>query len=148
MTNTTFRLCPWADVLYALDLDWWKVHLAEVRRTFGGELISPQRVDGVRREVAWLDRRRTNSGAALIAQAAYWGVRRIVLIGYDCGHDGRTTHWHGSHPSGLKDAAGADRWPAQFASIVPRLSGTTVINASRHSALTLWPRRSLKEALA
>lgn len=148
MTNTTFRLCPWADVLYALDLDWWKVHYTEARRTFAGALVSPQRLPGVRRHTAWLDGRRTNSGAALIAQAAFWRVCRVILLGYDCGHDGRRTHWHGSHPVGLKDAAGAEHWPAQFAAIQPRLGGTTIVNASRRSALALWPRVPLEEALA
>src|SRR5690606_3319410 len=49
VTNTTFRLCPWADVLYALDAAWWKQYLREVRQVFTGALVTPQRVPGTHR---------------------------------------------------------------------------------------------------
>jgi len=147
VTNTTFRACPWADVLYALDRDWWKVHLAEARAVFGGALVSPQNVAGVRAERAWLPKGQTNSGAMLVAQAAYWGVRRIVMLGFDCQHTGGRTHWHGSHPQGLGDAAGVANWPAQFRAILHRLQGIDVVNASRESALDMFPRATLEKAL-
>lgn len=100
--------------------------------------------------MAWLNGERTNSGAAMIAQAAWWGVRRIVLLGYDCQHTGGMTHWHGSHPKHLGDAAGVADWPAQFRAILPRLDseGVEVVNASRVTALDMFPRQSLEQALA
>lgn len=117
---------------------------------FKGLLVTPQIIPGIRREMAWLDGQRTNSGAALIAQAAWWGVRRIVLLGFDCSHTGGRTHWHGSHPAHLGDAAGVADWPAQFRAILPRLDseGVEVVNASRVTALDMFPRQSLEQALA
>lgn len=147
MTNTTFRACPWADVLYALDRAWWDKHLDEARQVFAGLLVSPQKVQGGERVVNWVPRDRTNSGAMALVLAAYWGVRRIVMLGYDCQHTGGRTHWHGSHPQGLRDAHGVENWPAQFGAIVGRLSGVEVVNASRVSALRMFRRATLEEAL-
>ena len=148
VTNTTFRLCPWANVLYALDAGWWRQYQPEVQRTFRGECVTPQVVDGTRREMAWLDSSRTNSGAAALAQAAWWGARRVILLGYDCQHTAGRTHWHGSHPEGLGDAAGVADWPAQFEVVQQRLHGVEVINASRETALALFLRMPLEAALA
>src|SRR5690606_10038786 len=85
VVNTSFRVAPWADVLYAMDLAWWKTYWPEVMRVFRGERIAPFkspyarkiRFDGAR-----------NSGASAIALAAYAGARRIILIGYDCQYTG------------------------------------------------------------
>jgi hypothetical protein len=135
-------------VLYALDTDWWKQHLAEARDTFHGAMVSPQQIAGVRCERAWLDARPTNSGAALIAQAAYWHVPRVILLGYDCQRTAGRAHWHGDHPQGLRNATGIHDWPGHFQQILSRLRGMDVINASRKTALTVFPRSTLEEALA
>lgn len=113
--------------------------------------MSPQprlAAHGVRLESAWLTSARTNSGAALIAQAAWWRVRRLVLLGYDCQHTGGRAHWHADHPAGLGNAHGVADWPAQFRAVLPRLAGVHIVNASRASALDLFPRQTLEEALA
>ncbi|WP_399696597.1 hypothetical protein [Xenophilus sp.] len=147
MTNTTFRACPWADVLYALDRAWWDKHLDEAKQVFSGLLASPQKIPGVQRIMNWVPRERTNSGAMALVLAAYWGARRIVMLGYDCQHTDGKTHWHGSHPDGLGDARGVENWPAQFRAISMRLTGAEVVNASRVSALELFKRTTLEGAL-
>src|SRR4051794_36846444 len=38
--NTSFRMAPWADVLYACDAGWWQEYGAEARAVFGGEFWS------------------------------------------------------------------------------------------------------------
>src|SRR5690606_18678370 len=68
VANTTFRLCPWADALYAMDRAWWDVHLAEVKATFRGELLSRRNSLGIRD--ARLPIGTSNSGAGAIALAA------------------------------------------------------------------------------
>lgn len=146
VVNTTFRLAPWADVLYAMDAAWWNAHIDEVRRTFRGRLINPWReMRGVER-VRFEHRR--NSGAGAISLAAHWGARRIVLLGYDCQRTGGQAHWHGDHPKGLGNAGTIDRWPAIFARLAKSMAGrVTVINATRETALTCFERRALSEAL-
>lgn len=147
VTNNTFQMCPWADVLYGLDKGWWSKYLREVRRIFAGERVSPHAIPGVQQEKAWLGREPTNSGTAAIAQAAWWGARRVILLGYDCQHTGGRRHWHGDHPEGLRNADGVALWPDEFAAILPRIAGVEVINASRETALELFPRISLEKAL-
>lgn len=146
VVNTTFRLAPWADVLYAMDASWWNAHLDEVRRTFRGRLVNPWReMRGVER-VRFEHRR--NSGAGAISLAAHWGARRVVLLGYDCQRTGGQTHWHGDHPRGLGNAGTIGLWPAIFARLAKSLAGrVTVINATRETALTCFERRPLAEAL-
>lgn len=146
VVNTTFRLAPWADVLYAMDASWWNAHIDEARRTFRGRMVNPWReMRGVER-VKFEHRR--NSGAGAISLAAHWGARRIVLLGYDCQRTGGKTHWHGDHPRGLGNAGTIDRWPAIFARLAKSLAGrVTVINATRDTALTCFERQPLAEAL-
>jgi hypothetical protein len=139
---------PTADVLYALDMDWWRCYMSEVRSQFRGALVSPQEIAGVRLQRTQLGCQPTNSGAALLAQAAYWRVKRLVLLGYDCQHTGGRAHWHGDHPDGLGNAGGVAIWPEQFQSLRLYLAGIDIINASRQTALSVFPRASLEDALS
>lgn len=134
-------------MLYATDRAWWQVHGEEARQTFAGLLVSPQKVTGVQRDYGWFPPDKTNSGAMALVLAARRGARRVVMLGYDCQHTGGRTHWHGSHPAGLLDAASVNDWPAQFRAVLPRLQGVQVVNASRTTALRMFPRQSLEEAL-
>lgn len=135
-------------MLFALDMDWWRRHLAEARNAFRGALVSPQDVAGVTRIRGWWGTRPCNSGAAALALAAYSGAQRVVLLGYDCQHTAGRRHWHGDHPAGMRNADGVADWPAHFQELLPRLSGIEVVNASRETALGLFPRVALEEALA
>lgn len=93
-----------------------------------------------------------NSGYQALHLAAVFGVRRVVLLGYDfsTGAGGRR-HWHGDHPKGLGNAP-PTRYPAwaramdELAQDLKR-AGVEVINASRRTALRCFPRRDLSEAL-
>lgn len=90
----------------------------------------------------------SNSGLGAIYLAKSRGARRIILLGYDCkvSEDGKR-HWHGDHPQGLGNANGVASWPAQFLRSLPNLVGITVINCSRDTALTMYARMELEEAL-
>lgn len=132
-----------------MDRAWWDVHLAEVKATFRGELLSRRNSLGIRD--ARLPIGTSNSGAGAIALAAARGARRIVLLGYDCQHTGGKTHWHGDHPKGCAGNAAPKtirKWPAQFLDVQGRLAGVEIINCSRETALTVFPRAQLEEALS
>lgn len=144
--NTSFRLCPSADILYAMDEIWWKHYMPEVRRLFAGELWSVVHVPGVTR--AKFQRQCSNSGGGAIALAAKLGAARIFLLGYDAKHTGGRTHWHGSHPKPMGDAGKASKWPAQFAEISGWIGGVDVINLSRDTAITCFRRGTVEEWLA
>lgn len=144
--NTTFRLCPWADVLYAMDAAWWKFNLAEVERTFSGARISPTPVQGARRVQF---RKCRNSGAGSIALAAHWGAQRIGLLGFDCQYTNGKTHWHGDHPegAGAGNAGSLPKWPQQFEQLAQELRAIEVVNLTRETALQVWPRGNLEAFL-
>lgn len=90
-----------------------------------------------------------NSGAGAMLLAKWLGADRIVLLGYDCKPDADgNRHWHGKHQHGLKDAESMGVWPRQFRDIVPKLGTTEVVNASRGTALDVWPRAGIAEALS
>jgi hypothetical protein len=89
-----------------------------------------------------------NSGAGALLLSKEWGAERIIMLGYDCRYsqDG-TRHWHGDHPKGLGNCQSVGKFPSQFAHMAPRMEGVEVINASRDTALDMFPRQSLEEAL-
>lgn len=146
VVNTTFRAAPWADVLYAMDSAWWRLHLDEVKATFSGRLINPFRdMRGVERVVF---QHRSNSGAGAVSLAAHWGAKRIVMVGYDCQKTGGKSHWHGDHPDGLGNCGSINTWAARFDRMARSLRNRVqIINASRVTALTCFERMPLEEAL-
>lgn len=88
-----------------------------------------------------------NSGCGAISLACFAGARRVLMLGYDCQKTGGKTHWHGDHPKGLGNAGSVHKWPAQFASLKAKMSGVEIINCSRETALTVFPRASLEQTL-
>src|SRR5690606_10503176 len=113
VVNTTFRMAPWADALYAMDRAWWREHIDEVRSTFHGALWAPLGgMPGVKR-IRFDRQTPRNSGAGAVAMAAQFGAARIVLLGYDAQHTGGRKHWHGDHPKKLGNAGSVGKWPEQ-----------------------------------
>lgn len=152
VTNTTFRLCPWADALYAMDKQWWLHHIKEVDRDFIGARVTghlmPHRFGTTAMKGVGF-RQYNHSGAGAISLAIYGGARKVVLLGYDCQHTGGRTHWHGDHGKGLGNARSIDRWMASYDALRERMdkAGIEYVNCSRATKLA-WPRMPLSEALA
>lgn len=149
VTNSTFRLCPWADALYWFDTDWWKVYAAEVRETFSGRvftqsLASRSGVECLRASPRF--RSFGNSGASAVAMAVAFGASRVVLLGYDCGLTRGLTHHHGDHPEPLRNCTRPERWRLQFERLA-RWSRTPIVNASRETTLTCFQRADLDDLL-
>jgi len=152
VTNTMFRRFPDADVLVAHDARWWKLYRSEVEKTFRGRRF---RCDAVgiaseRNPQTFLRYRSFgNSGTAAIALAALAGARNVVLLGCDCRRTGGQTHSHGDHPPELSNARSIERWAPKFAKAAAyaRGKGCEVVNASRETALTCFPRVPLEDGL-
>ena len=152
VTNATFRLAPWAQVLMGHDGRFWQAYRAEVEQVFQGRCVtcSPARMPGVQ-SLAGLVKYRGfgNSGAAAVSLAVYAGAARAVLLGFDVQKTGGLSHWHGAHPAGLSDAKSIATWPGKFAQLAAyaQRRGCEVLNASRQTALTCFPRVELAGAL-
>lgn len=153
VTNTTYRLCPWADAVFGYDSDWWTWHLADVRKSFlglrfthggnHGRLVLSAKLHPRYRDFG-------NSGACAISLAIACGAARIVMLGYDCALTGGRTHHHAPHGHGLRNCDTLPRWPKQFAALARHAAqmGVEVLNASRLTALTCFPRVTLDGVLA
>lgn len=142
-----FASVPWADAMYAVDVPWWKVYGERVVAEFKGSRYSQHnRMGATKIRIDHF----SNSGAALVSLAAHFGCRRVVMLAYDCQKTGGKVHSHGDHPKGLGNAGAMPKWPGIFAKLARRMKviGVTVINASRETALTCFPRMPLEQALA
>lgn len=154
VTNTTFRACPWADVLFAFDVPWIRLYLPEIRDTFRGRVFT-QSIHRIARGVECARRYRHfrsfgNSGANAIVFALCTGATRIVLLGYDAakGPEGQTHH-HGDHPAGLQNCDSMPRWVGQFERVsrFARRFDATIVNASRTTALRCFKLGALEKEL-
>ncbi len=139
-----FRWCPWADVLYAMDAAWWAVYLQEVRRKFKGRKVSPLFIAN---DVSYVDFwHGSNSGQGAIELAKLRGAEKIILLGYDAQLTDGKTHCHGDHPAGLGNAGAVNSWPEHMA-LTAAKGQAQIINCSRQTALTCFPRAPLETVL-
>jgi hypothetical protein len=165
---------PWADVLYSCDGRWWtwrydtvsvtvaqsqlvkqytglKYALKDDTRKFakhGVQTLKHTGRQGLELRSGAL-RDGANSGYQAINLAVHFGATRILLLGYDMRSGPRgEDHCFGKHPDGSKPnyASCLDAFPT----IVKPLAaaGVTVVNCTRRTALTCFPRESLESALA
>lgn len=141
-----FLAVPWADALYAIDAPWWKHYGQQVSAEFRGEKFSARARGGA---VAAPSQHFENSGAAALALSAHLGARRVLMVGYDCQFTGGKSHSHGDHPPTLGNARSLPKWPEKFAQCAAHLArlGVQVINCTRETALTCFPRGDLETEL-
>lgn len=164
--STTFRRALAADAVYAGDRQWFEVYGNELFKSFHGEVwsgtesvkrlfprtnivrrIGEHRLPGDRVSIG----DGNNSGSQALCLAAQTGVMRIVLLGFDFKHaeDG-ATHSHKPHPAPLRNAYLPHTWVYALDDLAPDFvqRGISVVNASRDTAITHFPRMALSDALA
>ena len=156
--NTTYRLAPWADFLYACDDNWWLDNAPE----FAGErwTQSPQAAQyGARRcpgTTGYVISDNPayiyfggNSGFQAINLAYLMGAARIVLLGFDMSATGGQLHWHPDHAGRCHNPpiSQLNRWREvvdnSAAPLVDR--GVKIVNCTSKTALVEWPRATLDE---
>lgn len=157
---------PWADVLYGAGADaprdtWWNRYGESL--TFSGlrysldqrasewsSVLKHGPMQGLSDDPGKLALG-GHSGYQAINLAVHLGAKRIVLLGYDCQPTNGKDHYFGSHKHGsIGRQLPFGLFLAYFPSMVPALKkiGVEVVNATRETALEVFPRVSLKEALA
>lgn len=164
--NDSWRLTPWADILYACDLAWWKnargcpqfgrlkltVDRKAAERYPDVNLVACMKPD----DRIFLEPLGTvgwggNSGFHALNLAVQFGCRKIILVGYDMRMD-HGLHWHGRHPAPMSNPTtkNVGRWrrAVDNAWKAIRPLGIEVINCSPISALQSYPKMGLEEALA
>lgn len=165
--NESWRLCPWAELLYGCDGSWWRKRNGVPE--FGGIRISQDptaqnRFSNVhhikcRRGVDKLitdDSGDIGDGGNSTFQAINVVVRSgpprlIGLVGADMRLD-HGEHWHGRHEGGLNNprASTIKRWIRVIDGVADELQGlgVAVLNLSPISALTRYRKASLQEFLS
>ncbi len=165
--NNSWRLAPWADVLYACDFAWWK-H-ADGCPEFAGLKLSIDRQScrdqpwGVRKvecnkgddrlnlrqwnTIGWGG----NSGFGALNLAAQFGCRKIILVGFDMTIR-FGSHWHGDHPERMNNprSGNVERWRRAVDNAARQLDavGILAINCSPISALQNYPKMTFEGALS
>ena len=156
-------LAPWADILYAADVKWWR-HYHERALRFAGRKVT------IRKTLPWpevysleqstehasLDPRPThlvhggNSGYQAIHLAVHLGASRILLLGFDMknGRCGRR-HWFGDHGGKLNSRGSYATWLSAFDKLSRSLAHrkVEVVNCTPDTALRSFKRAPLEVAL-
>lgn len=162
--NATFRMAPWADVLYASDARFYEQYIGEIRTRFKGELWTVAEEARERFGAYWIRHNQGNgyckepdtingggnSGYAGIHLAATFGAKRILLLGFDMQRTGGKEHWHGKHEGGLPNGNGFPRWMQALDTLYADLTkmGVELINCTRETAWQTAPRMPIEAAFA
>lgn len=144
--NSSYTLAPWADIIFAMDRSFWLKKWPDLPKT---RFISTAQMDipGVQAIPCFNP---GNSGAGAISLAAHLKASKIILLGYDCKYgEGGKRHFFGDHPPGMAGNAGSiHKWPEHFRQVARRLAGKCdIINATRETALDMWPLAKLEDVL-
>lgn len=159
----------WADVLYSSDPQWWASHkwvkgFAGVRvmvdpirahknykppcEDHGVRVLKNTGKQGVEFSPEGL-RTQINSGGAAInlavhLLATHQGVKRVVLLGYDMGPQGKRYHFHDEK----KTYSAYEVFIANIGTMAEPLAkaGIQVFNCSRVTKLACFPRMALADA--
>lgn len=155
VVNDGYRLAPWADVLYAADEGWWEHHRgcpdfqglkvtqdAGAARRWRLQYIESRRAQGFSLNPAYIHRG-DNSGFQALNLAVLAGCSPIVLLGFDMQKTGGKRHWFGDHPGRLNQDSPYNLFAAAFNEAAQRHPELPIVNASRETALTCWPRVEL-----
>lgn len=151
VVNTSFRLAPWADVLFAWDANWWREHAKEAEIFKGRKMTgtgSARRFAEDMTEAPWFVRF-LNSGACAVGLAVSGKAEKVLMLGFDCQMSGQKMHWHGDHPPKLSNAKTLRDWPKTFKKVAAfaQREGVKVVNVSRETALTCFERSELEAHL-
>lgn len=154
------QVAPWADVLYSCGADmsrWWHRYgdkldwYQGLRYTLDPQAAKWAQVlrytgeTGLELDPSAL-RTGRHSGYQSINLAVHLGAARIVLLGFDATG---LEHFFGRHPDHFARPPLETFRPMYDTLLEPLAAlGITVINASRETALTCFPRQTIQEALA
>lgn len=147
--NSSWHAVPYCSAIYAADCCWWEEHYSTItssaERWCGDEFTA--RRFGINCFPSVLPGS-YNSGQRAIELAIHLGASRILLLGYDCSIR-HGTHWHGNHQQlANPDKFSVARWHDEFSRLNTIAGGAEIINCSRYTRLTCFPRQPLEAALS
>ena len=163
------ELAPWADVVYGCDSAWWKARnglpdFKGLKITWKGDSAHPAApypdlklvdVDAKSDDLIFDPSGKLgsggNSGFQALNLAVQFGVKHILLVGFDM-NDRSGAHWYGRNNWQGGNNPTEDnfrRWIRAFELAAPKLRDRNiqVFNASNNSSLKCFERRSIEETL-
>ncbi len=167
-----FDLCPWADVVYGCDYPWWEYRRGlrefkglkicfddRARAEYGvvkinvRECLKQPRGQTRYSDEIILDEPGVvggggNSGFQSLNLAAQFGLKGILLVGFDASGDhfyGRNNWARANNP----DEGHFRRWRAAFngGCATLRQTGIDVVNASLQSSITAFRKASIQDTI-
>jgi hypothetical protein len=170
--NESHKLCPWAEILYSCDADWWYLRAKDVKKFPGIKLtlddpVQAGKLHGIenlhrvkipKQHQTWVNDllfdkpgeigSGGNGGFQMTNLSAQFGATGIALIGFDMNANGQL-HWHGMHPQPLRnpDPGRFNQWRMDFEKNAPKFlpHGIDVVNCSNVSALTSFPKMTVDQ---
>lgn len=166
--NNSWRLAPWADILYACDGVWWDANdgVPEFSGLRVGRFVEATLKRGI--ATVKIDQKNQaaddeilltpgtvagggSSGFQALNLAVQFGCKNIALVGFDARLD-RGSHWHGDHGPGLTNPVDKtiEMWRSSMDRAGPALRelGFEVVNCSKESALRGFPKVAFQDWLA
>lgn len=149
--NESWRLVPWADVLYATDGVWWTDNhgvpeFEGKRMTSSPHAWAQFRKDGMDLFMA----AGATSGTRAIYLAERLGANPVLLVGFEM-HCDNGIHWHPPHNGRLRNPGENEMavWREDIERLAPIFAGRgmRIINCTPTSALKCFPYVPLAEAL-
>lgn len=173
--NDSYLLCPWADILWGADWDWWRHH--EYVQGFEGERWTTHigrpgwaqeaYSNGIKVIRGLQDTKDKNTKGARLPDdnetlpvgnngafqalnlAVMSGSKRIILLGVDMQHIDGKSHWFGNHPAKLKQTRNFGIFRECFRKVRRdlELRGIEVVNCSPRTTLNCFRKVKLDEVL-
>lgn len=156
--NCAVFYAPWAEYVFAVDSVWWRHYGPKIKWYKGQRVSKTHRAPGITnwRGQGWL-RTGGNSGHMAVQFAVDQGAENIALLGFDQQKTGGRAHCHADHPKTREDGKRTNMANAGGIAAWPRLMGRTamdlrergvkVLNLTRETALTCFPRLTVEEFL-
>lgn len=162
--NSSWKLAPWADMLFACDHKWWL--MTKGWQDFAGLKVTIDKGASKKYDLHYVhclkgdDRIQLepkgvvgwggNSGFHCLNLAIQFKAKRVLLVGYDMRVD-KGVHWHGNHPNGMHNPTigTVSRWrrAVDGAARVAKSEGVEVLNCSPISELQSYPKVDFAEAI-
>lgn len=165
--NDAYLIGTWIDVCHFGDAGWYRTHRERLASwpnlkvshapAFADDRYAakegvkylkrdPDRKLGLTenlRRLSW----NFNTGSSAIGLAVHFGVRQMILLGFDMRHEGTATHWHFGHGNEPRRSYNRFiRGMPVIARDAARL-GVEIINCSPGTAIKDFPVAELREVL-
>lgn len=170
VVNRAYEAAPFADAMYAADAQFWNAHIEAVRDTHipllfcaerrpceqwglwwtpgpDGDAAAGHSAHGLSDDPSYIHFG-CHSGFQALNVAVHLGAKRILLIGYDCHHNGGR-HFHEDHPTGWMNAESPNMWLPPYRQAASQLKawGVEVLNCSPGSAIDVFPQATVGSVL-